>query len=223
MELIKTAKKLKRSFVSQQVYETIQAWIVNGELKPGEKIKDKDLAEALGVSRTPVREALLRLENEGLVVTKANRWTQVSMLDLAEPSKIYPIVWSLEGLAVRSLTSFDVKQIENLERLNEAFAAALENRNGILASEIDEEFHGIIVDGAENPEISGILKPCKMKIRRIEIAYFEGFAGNLESWKEHTEIISALKNGNYEKAAEVIESNWKSSLDRIRRDLVGRI
>lgn len=219
MDLTKTANKLKRSSVSQQVYEAIQTWIVNGELNPGEKIKDKELAEALGVSRTPVREALLRLENEGFVVTKANRWTQVAMLDLSEANRIYPIVWTLEMLAVETLIDFKLAYIDKLEYFNQKLTAALNNRNGIVAAEMDESFHSVIVHAANNPELSSILKPCKMKIRRIEIAYFEGFSGNSESLKEHEDIIYALKNEDFIKAAQYVEANWKSSLARIQQQL----
>ena len=74
-------KKIQRKFVKEEAYTKIRNWILEGILKPGSKLKDKDLALQLGVSRTPIREALLRLEDEGFVQTKPNSSTLVSSVD----------------------------------------------------------------------------------------------------------------------------------------------
>lgn len=72
-----------------EVYRTLRNWIITGKLKPETKLKDKDLSETLGISRTPIREALLRLEDDGLVITKANRWTLVAPIELKEAENLY--------------------------------------------------------------------------------------------------------------------------------------
>src|SRR3712207_95115 len=83
----------------EAVYATIKQWIIEGVVHPGEKLTDADLAPKLGVSRTPVREAFRRLDDEGLLQTARNRWTRVSEIDVQQAEHIYPIVWSLESLA----------------------------------------------------------------------------------------------------------------------------
>jgi DNA-binding GntR family transcriptional regulator len=100
MPLPNSAPKLNRPAVKDEVYAALLEWIVDGTLGPGERVRDKELAEALGVSRTPVREALQRLEDAGLVETSASRWTRVASLDVAQAEQVYPVVWSLETLAV---------------------------------------------------------------------------------------------------------------------------
>ena len=99
-----------------EVYAALLEWIVDGTLGPGERVRDKELAEALGVSRTPVREALQRLEDAGLVETSASRWTRVASLDVAQAEQVYPVVWSLEALAVelagRDLSDEDLCEME---------------------------------------------------------------------------------------------------------------
>jgi DNA-binding GntR family transcriptional regulator len=72
------ANKLEKSLMRDDVYSRLRDWIITGTLEPGEKLRDADLAEQLGVSRTPVREALRRLEDEGLIETKQNAWTRVA-------------------------------------------------------------------------------------------------------------------------------------------------
>lgn len=96
-----SSDNLRRTFVRKEAYHLLRDWIVKGKLEPGQKLRDKELAERLGVSRTPIREALLRLEDEGLVQTKANSTTLVAPLDLHNALNLYSIVWTLEGLAMK--------------------------------------------------------------------------------------------------------------------------
>ena len=88
--------KIQRTFVRQEAYAKLRDWILEGTLAPGAQLRDKELAEQLGVSRTPIREALLRLEGEGLVKTKPNCSTLVTPIDFQHAFHLYSIVWTLE-------------------------------------------------------------------------------------------------------------------------------
>ncbi len=92
--------KIQRTFVRQEAYVKLRNWILDGTFAPGMQLRDKELAAQLGVSRTPIREALLRLEDEGLVQTKPNRSTHVSSIDFHNAFHLYSIVWTLEKLAL---------------------------------------------------------------------------------------------------------------------------
>src|SRR5579872_1685527 len=92
--------KIQRTFVRQEAYAKLRNWILDGTLAPGSQLRDKELAVELGVSRTPIREALLRLEDEGLVKTKPNSSTLVSSIDFHNAFHHYSIVWTLEALAL---------------------------------------------------------------------------------------------------------------------------
>src|SRR5262245_93883 len=92
--------KIQRTSVRQEAYSKLRSWILDGTLPPGSQLRDKKLAEQLGVSRTPIREALLRLEDEGLVKTKPNSSTLVSSIDFHSAFHLYSIVWTLERLAL---------------------------------------------------------------------------------------------------------------------------
>src|SRR5689334_15799597 len=93
-------EKIQRTFVREEAYRTLRNWILDGTLAPGVQIRDREIAEQLGVSRTPIREALLRLEDEGLVQTKPNRATRVTTIDFHNAFHLYSIVWTLEQLAL---------------------------------------------------------------------------------------------------------------------------
>lgn len=198
-----------------EVYDILREWIMIGELEPGEKLRDQELSDMLGISRTPVREALLRLEDDGLVVTKANRWTLVSPIDLKEAENIFSIVKVLECLAVeQGFQHLTEKDLSELETLNEHFKKEMELGNILEAFQADNEFHDKIVQSANNDELSNILANLRVRIRRME-KYF--FSNSEESYNEHQQIIYALKDNDPQLVKEAIEVNWDNSLIRIRK------
>ena len=211
-------RKLKRPLIRDEVYATLQEWIVDGTLEPDEKVRDKELAEVLGVSRTPVREALQRLEDEGLVETSANRWTRVSPVDVTQAERIYPIIWTLEPLAI-SLAGDRIgdAELKEMVEANLRLERALTSKNGVEASRADRDFHQVLVRRCSNVELSNILHELKIKLRRLEVAYFGGSIVADKSVAEHRDIVSALEANDYELAAEAVRTNWQESLKRIER------
>ncbi|MGF1471744.1 MAG: GntR family transcriptional regulator [Rubrobacteraceae bacterium] len=200
----------------EEVYEMLRELIVDGTLKPSEKMRDKELAGALGVSRTPVREALRRLEDEGLVESAANRWTRVSSVDISEAKSIYPIIWSLEALAISLAESrIGGAEIEEMAEINARLERALSKRKAVEASESDRAFHEVFVRRSGSEDLIKILNELKMRLRRLEVLYFGGCVVAGKSVAEHEEILEALRSKDYVWAAAAVEANWKESLKRI--------
>ncbi|WP_212391960.1 GntR family transcriptional regulator [Sporosarcina beigongshangi] len=203
--------------MKDEVYNKLRKWIIIGELEPGTKLRDQDLSEQLGISRTPIREALLRLENDGLVVTKANRWTLVSPIDSNEAKSIYSIVWTLERLAMeQALPLISSNDIEELEQLNENFNEAIKTGEIFAILEADNKFHDKIIQLSNNVELLKLLSGLKVRIQRIEIHYFSQMDAKYTSYTEHQQIIDAIKKQDLNLAIDTIKANWKNSLDRIR-------
>ncbi len=165
---------ISRFPIREEVYSKILNWIMKGVFRPGEKLVDKDLAENLGVSRTPVREAFRRLEDKGFVESSASRWTRVSKISSDEPQMIYPIIWTLEDLALTlaapHLTSTDYTQMETA---NAQLAFALSKGDPVASTKADEHFHEIMIEKSKNHHLLKILKDLKIMYRRLEILFLK--------------------------------------------------
>src|SRR5215831_302846 len=158
MPIPEQVQKFKRPLAREEVYTTLQSWIVEGVYQPGETIRDQDLADALGVSRTPVREALQRLQDEGFVETATNRWTRVATLDLDEVRHLYPIIWTLEMLAMSlAQHQFTTHDLESMHKANDQLREALTNKYAIAASKADYDFHQAFINKSDNPDLLRIL------------------------------------------------------------------
>lgn len=213
----KNEMKIKRTFMKDEAYQKLRKWIISGELAPGTKLRDKELSETMGISRTPIREALLMLENDGLVETKANRWTLVSFIDLNKAEETYAIVWTLECLAMElAFESFTDADIKELEKLNENLNALIKNEDRTSALEADNAFHDKIIRMSKNEELQKLLVNLKLKIQRIESHYFDQKEFMQTSYMEHNQIINFIRKKELKSAEETLKANWKNSLNRLR-------
>ncbi|MEW9501719.1 GntR family transcriptional regulator [Jeotgalibacillus marinus] len=204
--------------MKDEAYNILRKWIMIGKLEPGAKLRNQDLSDTLGISRTPVREALLQLENDGLVVTKANRWTLVAPIDLESAKNIYSIVWSLESLALeQAFPRFSQADLEGLELLNEQLNKTMKVGDKIKALEIDNAFHDKIIEISNNSELPKLLASLKIKIQRIEIHYFSQNYARYATYNEHLQIIDTIKKQDLNSALQAIQNNWKNSLKRIQQ------
>ena len=213
----------RRALLREEVYAQIRTWIVEGLLPSDTRLRDLEIAEALGVSRTPVREAIRRLEDEGLVVAEASRWTRVAPIDTGTADRLYPIVWTLERLAIELAGDrWDAERVAGLRGANEQLADALEAGDARGASAADTAFHRRLVTAAENPELTVTLDDLKLRLRRIEIAYFGGTAAGERSVEEHARVVDALAAGDIARAQAEVERNWRESLARLQRRQLSR-
>jgi len=222
MPIPQGTKIINRSTLREEVYETILHWIMEGELRPGEKLLDSELAERLGISRTPVREALRRLEDKGLVETAANRWTRVTFVSIDEVERIYPLIWSLEALAVElAFPHLGRAELLLMVEINRDLDAALAAREPVRASRTDARFHQVIIDKSGNPELIDVLANLKIKLRRLEVLHFEVYRVASESVREHAEFVAALDGGrDLELAQRLLRRNWQGSLARLRQAMM---
>ncbi len=211
-------ERIGRLFVHEEVYQRLRQWIIEGQLPPDTRLRDKELAETFGVSRTPIRESLLRLEQEGLVVTHPNRSTVVSAFDWPGVVRRYPLIWTLERYAVTAVSA-DVWAPDILQELaehNRALNEAVIHQDAVAATRADEAFHVTLVAAAQNPELQMILSELKTPLTRVEIAYFHQILSK-RSVGEHTQILEGLQSHNMDQAAYAVENNWRQSLARIQQ------
>ncbi|MDU4378910.1 MAG: GntR family transcriptional regulator [Anaerococcus vaginalis] len=211
-------KKISRTFVKDEAYNLLAQRIINGELKPCERLRVQELSDDLGISRTPVREALLQLESEGLVMTKANRWTIVAPINPCEAKDIYPIIYSLEELAlIEAFDKIDEKFIEKIQDINEDISYFHRKKDQLKTIKKDNEFHDAFIELSGNAEIKPIIDKLKRRVERMEIYFFETGDENFTTYKEHMNIINALKEKNLDKARKFLVENWKSTIHTINK------
>ncbi len=125
----------------------IQQWIIDGTLLPGEKLNDSELANALGISRTPVRESLQLLEVQGFVKMYPGKATQVTEIEREAIKDLLPPLAALQSLSAElAIDHITADQLKQLESINERFAKSIYSNNDYAALKVDEEFHQVIVD-----------------------------------------------------------------------------
>ena len=203
-------EKIDRIPLRERVYGLLQQAIVSGELQPGQRVRDVDLAAQLGVSRTPVREALQRLEDEGLVETLPGALTRVVPLDTQAAREAFPVVAVLHGLAARlAVEQLTERDLALLRQANERLGAALEAGDVTRAVQADDAFHSVLVRASGNSEIQHVLDRLMPKVRRLEFAQFGSLAART-SVLQHQAIITACEQRLSAQAASLTEQNWLS-------------
>lgn len=200
-------KKPTRQTAKVSAFIQLQQWIIEGTLKPGEKLVDSELAQALGVSRTPIRESLQLLEVEGFVKMYPGKATQVTEVDKDSINELLPPLAAMQALAAElAAPTITEGTLQNLQLLNEEFAKAVRNKNDFTALKIDEEFHQLIVDAAGNSYISSITESLQAHVRRL--FFHNSIILTEESIAEHDTIINMLGNNEAEQVSSVMRGNW---------------
>jgi DNA-binding GntR family transcriptional regulator len=201
---------LERDLLRDRAYTTIRDAIVDGTLQPGERLRDQELIEWLGLSRTPIREALGRLEQDGLVETEPQRYTRVAPLDRRAARDAFPIVAAVHALAaelgVPKLTPTDITA---MERANMRFESALRDDDVDGALSADDAFHAVLLTASANGELVPTLDRLMPRLRRLERLRFGSLAGRA-SVRQHDEIVAAAANHDVTTTAERVRENWLS-------------
>ena len=200
----------ERELLRDRAYHAIRDAIVDGTLAPEERLKDQELCAWLGLSRTPVREALARLEADGLVETAPQRFTRVAPLERRAARDAFPVVAVLHALAAELAVPYlkDV-HLSRMREANERFAAALKADDVDAALAADDDFHWVFVDASGNQEIKRVLDRLMPGVRRLERLKFGSLAGRA-SVKEHAAILDAAAAADVPLTAERVRQNWLS-------------
>ncbi|RXZ80648.1 GntR family transcriptional regulator [Paenibacillaceae bacterium] len=198
-----------RTSAKDRAFSQLQRWITDGTLEPGEKLTDAELAEALGVSRTPIREALQLLEMQGLVEMHPGVDTRVKKIEKNDILKLYPTMAVLHGLAAEAAATIIIsEQIEQLAAINMQFAKAIEAGQPYQAMEADELFHNMIVDIANNSYLSSFSASLQIHIRRFKYVFLKRPVNATEaSVQEHADMLAAFERRDHEAAAAIMKQN----------------
>lgn len=208
--------RIARRLLREDVYREVFELILHGGLGPGTRVRDSAIAEQLGVSRTPVREALVRLTEDGFLNADAGRGFRVRVLGADEVLDTYPIVWTLEGLGLRSAAPLTAGQLDGLHALNARLAAAGDDIPRRIS--LDEEWHRALLAGCGNRELLRLIGAMKRRMRVYEHHYWQDGAVEV-SVAEHERIAGALAAGDMDAAVAGLEDNFRGTMERLARRL----
>jgi DNA-binding GntR family transcriptional regulator len=203
----RTHPTIRRSAVRDAVFE----FILSARLEPGRSVREVALGDALGASRTPVREALIELQAEGLLEHDPGRGFIVPRLGERELREIYPIIGELDGLALELAPPHDPALVARLGRLNERFARA----RGIGRTTADAAWHDGLASAGGNERLRDLLRSLRRVVQRYEVAYLAEEKLVRRSVREHAVIAAALAAGERRKAARLLRDHWTGSVTRL--------
>ncbi|MCP9273698.1 GntR family transcriptional regulator [Mycolicibacterium arenosum] len=200
----------RRSLLREQAYESIRDAIVNGTLAPGETLRDPELEQWLGISRTPIREAIARLETAGLVRTLPGRSTVVSTIERDAVLDAQAVAAAMHALAVRVAVPLMGKpDFAAMVTANKEFADALSAGDPESAIRADDRFHGVAVEASRNNAIPVVLEQVTPVLRRVEFLRFSSLSGR-HSIAQHRRIIQLCRGRDADAAAEATRQNWET-------------
>ncbi|WP_158892268.1 GntR family transcriptional regulator [Amycolatopsis anabasis] len=185
----------------------VTARVLDGRLPENTRVNEVRLAGELGVSRTPLREALIGLADQGLLVSAPGRGFLVPPLDLEEARRLYPLVAELEALAVRWTALQDLRSLTGLlDECSDEMDRAVEA--GEEPSELDDRWHGLLLSRCANPQLLRLIAQTKPLLKRYEVLYFGGVERARESIGEHRRVSAAIRDGDLAEATKWLVQNW---------------
>jgi len=197
-----------RTLLRDDVYVLLRNAIVDGTFAPGERLRDPELEQWLGVSRTPIREALLRLERAGLVVTRPGKATMVAEADGPDVLEAQQVAAALHELAARlAVPLLTTANLDDIEVAAADFDAALQAGDVDAALDADDRFHAVFVESCGNAMVGRVLEGATAVLRRVERIRFSSLDGR-ESVAQHARILEAARLGDADTAALLTRENW---------------
>lgn len=203
------------------VFETLREAIINGSLKPGERMMEIQLAEELGVSRTPVREAIRKLELESFVVMVPRKGAYVAGISMKDIVDVFEIRAALEGLAAGlAAERITDEELEDLERYLVKIAECMEANDLNSVVDIDTEFHETLYKACRNERLVQIVSLLREQIQRFRTKSLASPGRMKYALEEHKKIVEAVSERNVELARviaiEHIENAENSMLETFK-------
>ena len=207
------------------VFNTLRKAILRGELKPGERLMEIQLANKLGVSRTPIREAIRKLELEGLVLMIPRKGAEVAQITEKNMQDVLEVRKALEELSVQlACERITPEQVEEMKMAAEDFRKVLKSGDVTKIAEADVKFHDIIFAATNNQRLITLLNNLREQMYRFRVEYLKQKECYPQLLEEHDKLIALISGGEVEEACELmgchIDNQAYTVSDVIRRDQV---
>jgi DNA-binding GntR family transcriptional regulator len=205
------ARRLLRDEARAELVRKIFA----GDFIPGEKLNEAELAEQLAVSRTPVREALALLAQEGVLESLPGRGFVLPPITATEVREVYPLIAALEELAVRNSNPEDLARL--VPALDEVCERMLSTAGTVGVQGLDDQWHTTLCSLDENQHLHDAIAGFKRHVHRYELAVYKNEKNVQESVREHRAIMAALVARDLAGAIALLQVNWMAGIERLLR------
>ena len=190
------------------VFNTLRQAILTGEMEPGERLMEIQLANKLGVSRTPIREAIRKLELEGLVIMIPRKGAEVAHITVKDMRDVLEVRSALEELAATlACKNVTAEHIEELKTANRVFEAAIVSKDVVAIVNADVAFHNIIYSMTDNQRLIQIINNLSEQMYRYRLEYVKDARSHSILISEHADIINRIASRDEEGAKEVISQH----------------
>lgn len=211
---------ISRKPLRSQIRSHLVERLLGGDLEPGKQLNESQLTEELGVSRTPLREALLQLEFEGLLRSTPGKGFSVAPLEQEEMEELFDVGIELESLALRLAEGLDDDKLERMRAINDERAGILTgggDRDTLV--QLDDQWHRLLVSDCNNDQLQELLRLVRNRLYRYVYA-FEGQKSEVqEAIRDHEKIADALEEGDLERAVRLLREHWRTG-ERTMRSLM---
>ena len=202
------------------VFNTLRQAILKGELEPGERLMEIQLAERLGVSRTPIREAIRKLELEGLVLMIPRKGAEVAEISEKSLREVLEVRRSLEELAIElDCQRITPEELTDLEEAENGFARAVETGEVMAIAESDEHFHELIYQATANERLVQILNNLREQMYRYRLEYIKDEDRRQILVVEHEHILRAIRSRNMAEAKSAVREHIDNQQLTITKNL----
>jgi DNA-binding GntR family transcriptional regulator len=218
---IPTSKPFEKQTAKDRAYQQIKDWIIDGTLTPGEKLAEVDLANSISVSRTPIREALLKLDQDGFVIMAAGRITKVSPLEDEDIDSLFEPMAVIEGLAAnQAAANMTEDGLRTLAKLEKKYRVSLSSGNIKTVLKADRAFHEAILEIADNAYEKNFSELLYGHIIRYEMHFLDSGQKEIPELKNlkshHDVLLKALAEQNSTKASTSMTKDWLTTLRVIK-------
>lgn len=205
------------------VFTTLRQAILKGEIQPGERLMEIQLAEKMGVSRTPIREAIRKLANEGLVTMIPRKGAVVAGISEKMLMDVLQVRMTLEKMAYEcAFRCINDEQIEELKEAEKEFEEAVKSNDLVKIAEVDEKFHFIIYNAAQNDKLKEILANLRENMYRYRMEYAKNKESRDQLIKEHNRMIETLIKRDSIEGLKIVEEHIRNQekviLEKIEED-----
>ena len=190
------------------VFNTLRQGILKGDLKPGERLMEIHLADRLGVSRTPIREAIRMLELEGLVTMIPRKGAEVARISKQDLRDVLEVRKSLDSLAVRlACDRITDEEKDELRKTEEDFEQSIRKGDVTSIAEADVRFHDVILKAGKNGRLMQMINNLAERMFRYRLEYIKDSRNHSRLIEEHRKIIEYIVDGDKDSACEAIETH----------------